>query len=262
MGPKRVAERPRSPTPPPAKDEEILVPEPEKPQPHPAGDHLPVITPVPAAAASKKRTYKPYYYATLTEAQIEEVIDWLKDTPSIYSKRLSDYKDTQNKEKIWVEKAADMGVERTIRKSGKGTETDKWVWERFSFLKDHIESVERRNVRTNGSHHSSHPLIDSQQRFMSDKKGGPSTFARHIDESLAQLPGDIKPATQIKLMEVLHEGQRQAEERHEMFQQMPTLPQQQQQPQRQSYLSSSTMAAFTITVNSPSVSGAPKTIIT
>ncbi|KAH3810431.1 hypothetical protein DPMN_138823 [Dreissena polymorpha] len=84
--------------------------------------------------------------------------------------------------------------------------------------------------------------------FMSDKKVGPSTFAREIDESLAQLPGDIKRATQIKLMEVLHEGQMQAEERHEMFQQMPTFPQQQQQvaliqpiqPQRQSFLSSST----------------------
>ncbi|KAH3822381.1 hypothetical protein DPMN_124159 [Dreissena polymorpha] len=49
-------------------------------------------------------------------------------------------------------------------------------------------------------------------------------------------------------MEVLHEGQRQAEERPEMFQQMPTFPQQQQQvaliqpikPQRQSFLSSFT----------------------
>ncbi|KAH3790556.1 hypothetical protein DPMN_168758 [Dreissena polymorpha] len=70
----QVAERPRSPTPPPAEDEEILVPEPEQPQPHPAGDHLSVLTPVPAAAASKKRAYKPYYYATLTEAQKEEVI--------------------------------------------------------------------------------------------------------------------------------------------------------------------------------------------
>ncbi|KAH3884773.1 hypothetical protein DPMN_008759 [Dreissena polymorpha] len=84
--------------------------------------------------------------------------------------------------------------------------------------------------------------------FMSDKECGPSTFARQIDESLAQLPGDIKRATQIKLMKVLHEGQRQSEERHEMSQHMPTFPQQQQQvdliqpiqPQRQSFLSSST----------------------
>lgn len=34
-----------------------------------------------------------------------------KDNPSIYSKRLTDYKDSQNKEKLWEEKAADMGVE-------------------------------------------------------------------------------------------------------------------------------------------------------
>ncbi|KAH3830533.1 hypothetical protein DPMN_103777 [Dreissena polymorpha] len=44
-------------------------------------------------------------------------------------------------------------LKRTVGKSGEGTETvedmsdtDKWVWERFTFLKDHIESVERRNV--------------------------------------------------------------------------------------------------------------------
>ncbi|KAH3868297.1 hypothetical protein DPMN_031440 [Dreissena polymorpha] len=150
-------------------------------------------------------------------------------------------------------------LKRTVGKSGEGTEavedmsaTDKWVWERFTFLKDHIESVERRNVvsiRGRGreptevfiqsdsgsesqpteppSHRLSTESVDlkkSLMEFMSDKKVGPSTYARQIDENLAQLPGDIKRATQIKLMEVLHEGQRQAEERHEMFQQMPTFP--------------------------------------
>lgn len=319
----QVAERPRSPTPPPAEDEAMLVPEPEQPQPHPAGDDLPDMTPVPAAASRKKRTNKPYYYATLTEAQKEEVIDWLKDNPSIYSKRMTDYKDSQNKEKLWEDKAADMGVEvaalktfyksnrtqisrlkRTVGKSGEGAETvedlsatDKWVWEKFSFLKDHIETVERRNVVSisgtgrgrgtpatatatgpavppptaviiqsdSGSEsQSTEPpsrtlsteSVDfkrSLMEFMSGKKGGPSTFARHIDEGLAQLPGDIKRATQIKLMAVLHEGQRQAEERQEMFQQMPTFPQQQQQqvapiepihPQLQSYIRSSTSRPY------------------
>ena len=318
----QVVERPRSPTPPPAEDEAMLVPEPEQPQPHPAGDDLPVIRPVLAAAARKKRTNKPYYYATLTEAQKEEVIDWLKDNPSIYSKRMTDYKDSQNKEKLWEDKAADMGVQvaalktfyksnrtqmsrlkRTVGKSGEGAETaedlsatDKWVWEKFSFLKDHIETVERRNVVSirgrgrgrgtpatatatgpavppptaviqsdSGSEsQSTEPpsrrlstesvdLKRSLMEFMSGKKGGPSTFARHIDEGLAQLPGDIKRATQIKLMEVLHEGQRQAEDRQEMFQQMPTFPQQQQQqvapiqpiqPQLQSYLPSSTSRQY------------------
>ena len=85
---------------------------------------------------------------------------------------------------------------------------------------------------------------------MSGKKDGPSNFARHIDEGLAQLPGDIKRATQMKLMQVLHEGQRQAEDRQEMFQQMPNFPQQQQQkvapiqPQLQSYLPSSTSRQY------------------
>ena len=84
--------------------------------------------------------------------------------------------------------------------------TDKWVWERFSFLKDHIESVERRNVvsiRGTGrepteviiqsdsgsesqpteppSHRLSTESVDlkrSLMEFMSDKKVGRSTFAR------------------------------------------------------------------------------------
>ncbi|KAH3725303.1 hypothetical protein DPMN_051137 [Dreissena polymorpha] len=120
----------------------MLVPEPEQPQPHSAGDHPPVITPVPAAAASKKRTNKPYYYATLTDAQKEEVIDRLKDNLSIYLMRKTDYKDPQHNEKLWEDKAADMGAEvaalktfynsnrtqisrlrRTVGKSGEGTET-------------------------------------------------------------------------------------------------------------------------------------------
>jgi len=313
----QVAERSRSPTPSPSEDEAMLVSKPEQPQSHHAGGDHPDIT----AAARKKRKNKPYYYTTLTDAQKEEVIDWLKDNPSIYAKRLTDYKDSQKKEKLWEDKAADMGVEvadlktfyksnrtkmtrikRTVGKSGDGAETvedlsatDNWVWEKFSFIKDHIETVERRNVvsirgrgrgtpatatapgpavppptediiqsdsgaESQSTEPSSRRLstesVDLRRNlmeFMSGKKGGPSTFARHIDEGLAQLPGDIKRATEIKLMEVLHEGQRQAEERQEMLQQMPIFPQQQQQqfapmqpiqPQLQSYLPSSTSRQY------------------
>ncbi|XP_078310274.1 uncharacterized protein LOC144618326 [Crassostrea virginica] len=272
----QVAERSRSPTPPPAEDEAMLVPEPEQPQSHLAGEDLLNIIPVPEAATRKKPKNKPYYYATLTETQKEEVVDWFKDNPSIYSKRMTDYKDSQNKEKIWEYKAVDMGVEvaalktfyksnrtqmsrlkRTVGKSGEGAKkfedlsaTDKWVWENFSFLKDHIESVEHRNVvsirgtgRGRGtpatatatgpavpqptaviiqsdfgsesqsieppSRTLSTDSVDlkrSLMDFMSGKRGCPSTFARHIDKCLAQLPGDIKRATQIKLMTVLHEN--------------------------------------------------------
>ena len=160
----QVAERSRSPTPPPAEDEAMLVPEPDQPQSHLAEEDLQDIVPEPEATACKQRKNKPYYYATLTETQKEEVIDWLRDNPSIYSKRMTDYKDLPNKEKLWEDKAADMGVEaaalktfyksnrtqmsrlkRPVGKSGEGAEkfedlsaTDKWVWEKFSFLKDHI----------------------------------------------------------------------------------------------------------------------------
>ncbi|KAL8602103.1 hypothetical protein ACOMHN_007373 [Nucella lapillus] len=291
----QVAERPRSPTPPSAEDEAMLVSEPEQPQRHPAGGDLADIT----AAARKKRKNKPYYYTTLTEVQNEEVIDWLKDNPSIYAKRLSYYKDSQKKEKIWEDKAADMGLEvadlktfyksnhtkmtrvkRTVGKLGDGAETvedmsatDNWVWEKFSFIKDHIETVERRNVvsirgRGRGTPATAtapgpavppptEDIIQSDSGAESQSTEPPSGRLstesgdlKHIDEGL---PGDIKRATESKLMEVLHEGQRQAEERQEMLQQMPIFPQQQQQqfapmqpiqPQLQSYLPSSTSRQY------------------
>eukprot|EP00057_Strongylocentrotus_purpuratus_P024256 XP_011678730.1 PREDICTED: uncharacterized protein LOC105445205 [Strongylocentrotus purpuratus] len=170
-------QRARSPTP-PQPEEDILVP--EQPQPviesgedQPvidSGEDLPEIPPVPAAR--KKRKNKPYYYAQLTEAQKEELIDWLKQNPCIYSKRLTEYKGAPQKEKLWEDKAKAMGLEvlalqtfyksnrtqlsrlkKSAGKCGDGTDvledlsaTDRWIWENFSFLKDHIETVEHRNV--------------------------------------------------------------------------------------------------------------------
>ena len=334
-------QRARSPTP-PQPEEDILVP--EQPQPviesgedQPvieSGEDQPVIESgedlpeIPPAAARKKRKNKPYYYAQLTEAQKEELIDWLKQNPCIYSKRLTEYKDAPKKEKLWEDKAKAMGLEvaalqtfyksnrtqlsrlkKSVGKSGDGTDvledlsaTDRWIWENFSFLKDHIETVERRNVvsihgrngrvagRTaptstatgsaaevpptaasniqsdSGSEsQSTDPSSRSSRRHSTEsadlkqtlmeyisgsKKVGPSPFARHIDEGLSELPSDIRRTTQMKLMAVLHEGQKQAEERQEIQQQVPstlqpTFPQQQQQvapfqPHPQPYLPRST----------------------
>ncbi|XP_041484096.1 uncharacterized protein LOC121430771 [Lytechinus variegatus] len=323
-------QRARSPTP-PQPEEDILVPE----QPQPviesgedqsvieSGEDLPEIPSV--SAARKRRKNKPYYYAQLKEAQKEELIDWLKQNPCIYSKRLFEYKDAPQKEKLWEDKAKAMGLEvaalktfyksnrtqmsrlkKSVGKSGDGTDvledlsaTDRWIWENFSFLKDHIETVERRNVvsihgtterdagrtaptsTSTGSAAAVPPTAASniQSNFGSEsqstdpssrrhykesadlkqtlmeyisgsKKVGSSPFARHIDEGLAELPSDIRRTTQIKLMTVLHEGQKQAEERQEMQQQVPstlqhTFRQQQQQvapfqPNPPPYLPSST----------------------
>lgn len=133
----------------------------------PEEDILEEIPPVPA-----KRKNKPYYYAQLTEAQKEELIDWLKQNPCIYSKRLTEFKDVPKKEKLWEDKANAMGLEvaalqtfyksnrtqlsrlkKSVGKSGDGTDvledlsaTDQWIWQNFSFLKDHIETGEHRNV--------------------------------------------------------------------------------------------------------------------
>ena len=134
---------------------------PEQPQPViESGEDLPEIPPVPAAR--KKRKNKPYYYAQLTEAQREELIDLLKQNPCIYSKRLTEYKDAPNKEKLWEDKAKAMDLEvaalqtfyksnrtqlsrlkKSVGKSGDGTDvledlsaTDRWIWQNFSFVKD------------------------------------------------------------------------------------------------------------------------------
>ena len=166
---------------------------------------------------------------------------------------------------------------------------------KLSFLKDHIETVEHRNVVSirgrNGrvagrtaptstatwsaaavpptaasniqsesqstnpsSRRHSTESADLKQTLMEyisgSKKVGPSPFARHIDEGLDELPSDIRCTTEMNLMAVLHEGQKQAEERQEMQKQVPstlqpTFPQQQQQvtpsqPHPQTYLPRST----------------------
>ena len=122
-----------------------------------SGEDLPEIPPVPAAR--KKRKNKPYYYALLTEGQKEELIDWLKQNPCTYSKRLTEYKDAPKKEKLWEDKAKATGLEvaalqtfyksnrtqlsrpkKTVGNSGDGTDvledlsaTDRWIWETSPF---------------------------------------------------------------------------------------------------------------------------------
>ncbi|KAL8572464.1 hypothetical protein ACOMHN_005610 [Nucella lapillus] len=114
-----------------------------------------------------KRARKPHHYINLSEKQKNEVVEFLKIHPELYSKRLSTYKDRNIAQRLWGEVGANIGVDgnsvktwyksmrttlgrvkRIMTKSGSGagqmTETRRWVWQKFQFLVPHIESVSSR----------------------------------------------------------------------------------------------------------------------
>ncbi|KAM9322195.1 uncharacterized protein KZ484_020419 [Pholidichthys leucotaenia] len=117
--------------------------------------------------AKKKRKEKTS--ATLTEAEEDIMLEWLREHPEIYNKKLKDYKNMPKKVALWEEKAFEMGktvdylqlwyrsmrtrMSRLLRtKSGQGseelTERDTWVMDNFSFLRVHIEAVHRRPMKS------------------------------------------------------------------------------------------------------------------
>jgi hypothetical protein len=110
---------------------------------------------------------------SFTEEQKEEIIEFLIQNQVLYSKRLAGFKDVAKKEDIWAAQAAKMNanveqlktwyssmrtmmgrLKKRAKKSGSGGDvqnddmnsTEKWVWDKFSFLIPHIETVEPRNV--------------------------------------------------------------------------------------------------------------------
>ncbi len=94
----------------------------------------------------------------LTDAQQEDVIDWMREQVIIYNKSLRDYRNSEKKRKLWADKAKAMCADaaklqtwmdslrsrygRLIQtKSGEGvkeyTEREVWILDKYSFLKDH-----------------------------------------------------------------------------------------------------------------------------
>lgn len=49
----------------------------------------------------------------LTQQQEDEIVDWIKDRPLLYSKGLKEYKDVAKKERLWEEKARELNLEST-----------------------------------------------------------------------------------------------------------------------------------------------------
>ena len=93
------------------------------------------------------------------------MVEWIQGHECLYNTKLNVYKDKQKKDKLWNDKAEQMGTTsqtlqvwyRSLRtrygrlqKSGQGatemTKRDEWVLGQFSFLKTHIYEVQRRTV--------------------------------------------------------------------------------------------------------------------
>ena len=97
----------------------------------------------------------------------QNMIEWLEENPVLYNKKLSLYKDTAKKEKIWRDKAVEMGKSVDVlkvwygslrsrygklkkRRSGSEdadlTERDDWVLRNFEFLRPHIYEVQKKTI--------------------------------------------------------------------------------------------------------------------
>jgi hypothetical protein len=104
-------------------------------------------------------------HAVLTEEEEEAMVDWLRDHPEIYNKKLKSYKDAQSKESAWREKALLLNIDVAIlktwynslrtrygrlrkKKSGDAdpdhTDRDTWILRSFQFLAIHIVEVQKR----------------------------------------------------------------------------------------------------------------------
>ncbi|XP_061784370.1 uncharacterized protein [Nerophis lumbriciformis] len=218
--------------------------------------------------AKRKRT------TAFSEEEKEEIIDFLLQHEVLYSKRLAGFKDVSKKEKLWAAQAEKMGMtvadlktwytsmrtmlgrlKKRARKSAMAdlNATEQWVWDKFGFLRPHIETVEPRNAALfatstqemateapvasasspTGSQGSSQPgsqqermtsgeLKDLLVDFMTRGASGTASsfFGRYVEESLSKLPGDLRRAAEVNIMQELHRAQTAAEQRSTV----PTRP--------------------------------------
>jgi hypothetical protein len=103
----------------------------------------------------------------LTPEDEEAMVDWLREHPLLFNKKLTLYKDKGKKDALWAEQARLLEKDvvlltvwyRSIRtrygkltklKSGGGTgdrtERDLWILEKFDFLRSHIHEVQQRTI--------------------------------------------------------------------------------------------------------------------
>ncbi|XP_078599648.1 uncharacterized protein LOC144874882 [Branchiostoma floridae x Branchiostoma japonicum] len=137
----------------------------------------PILAPAPEESSDSevsdvtglnKKKRKDKTVATLSEEEEEVMLEWLKEHPEFYNRRMMEYKNIQRKETLWRQKASDMGksVEhlktwyrsmrtrmarllrnKAMKTSEDLTDRDTWVIENLSFLRKHIEAVHRRPIK-------------------------------------------------------------------------------------------------------------------
>lgn len=97
----------------------------------------------------------------------QDMVEWLQAHPIFYNKKMTSYKETAKKERMWAEKATELGktvlVLKTwyssmrtrygkLRKTKSGdadkerTERDEWVIKNFDFLHPHIYEVQKKTT--------------------------------------------------------------------------------------------------------------------
>ncbi|KAK3103470.1 hypothetical protein FSP39_019477 [Pinctada imbricata] len=118
---------------------------------------------------SPKKKRKIKEHAGLTQTQEEDMFEWLKINPVIYSRGMSGYKNVEARNKLWSDKAEQMGksvkqikdiwyksvrsrVGRLVKKKS-GTsqfdvencsDRDKYLMDKMQFLIPHIHEVKKR----------------------------------------------------------------------------------------------------------------------
>ena len=120
----------------------------------------------------KKRKIK--VSSNLTAEEEDSMVEWLREHPEMYDKRMNQYKNQQRKEALWQQKSDEMGKDINVlkvcykslrtrlcklmkKKSGQAadlemTDRDCWIITNLEFLRVHIERVHRRplvSVSTN-----------------------------------------------------------------------------------------------------------------
>jgi len=104
--------------------------------------------------------------AELSREEQQQMVERLEEHPIFYNKKMTSYKDTAKKERMWTEKAAEMGkpvsvlkvwytslrsrFSRLKKKSGDGNaemmERDEWIIRHFDFLRRHIHEVQKKTT--------------------------------------------------------------------------------------------------------------------
>ena len=123
----------------------------------------------PEMDTSKRKKRKPKEHSNLSNAQEEDMFEWLQENPVLYSRGMTGYKDVQARNKLWADKAAEMGKAvnlvkdiwyKSVRsrmgrllkqRSGDPqfdveacSDRDKYLMEKMAFMIPHIHEVRKR----------------------------------------------------------------------------------------------------------------------